>query len=316
MHEVIHVHTCTRPTTLSPGLLVYLCYPHLSAQSTSSGLLLHSVPYKSLDPTVQDGGIWNSSLRYISYIHKHQTSNIDLSALPGHISDILLESVRLARSQQNFKLAHMLLRRHVLQLTGDSHSSDTDFSLAILNMNSSTKVTAEDKLKVMREISKLNACSGQLLQAIETLAVSINSYSTSAVDGIMKRGSAANVIAQGSPEGNDLSARSFLSLFKWLHSDSRVVQSMWKSDTPVMQQLDTFLHMEEEVRSEGTGLFEGDNESWDLFVLEDSKFERHEFAMGQLLHLATVYAPKLAKSWWNLAGWCYRIGRKNLEAIR
>lgn len=268
---------------------------------------------------MQDGGIWSNSLRYISYAHKHQTSSMDHSTLPAHISDILLESVRLARSQQNFKLAHMLLRRHIRQLTegaGDSQSSDTDFSLAIQNMNASPRVTAEEKLKVMRELSKLKACSGQLPQAIETLAMSITAFSTNAADGIMKRGSAGSIIAQGSPEGNELSARSFLSIFKWLHSDSRVVQSMWKSDTPVIQELNTLFHMEEEVRSEGAGLFEGDQESWNLFVLEDSKFERHEFAMGQLLHLATVYAPKLAKSWWNLAGWCYRIGRKNLEAIR
>ena len=244
---------------------------------------------------------------------------MDLSALPSHISDILLESVRLARSQQNFKLAQMLLRRHVLQLTeltGDSHSTESDFSLAIQNMNASPRVTAEDKLKVMRELSKLKACSAQLPQAIDTLAMSITAFSSNIADGIVNQGSAASTIAQGSPEGHELSARSFLSIVKWLHSDSRVVQSMWKSDTPVMQQLNSLLHMEEEVRSDGAGLFEGDHESSDLFVLEDSKFERHEFAMGQLLHLATVYAPKLAKSWWNLAGWCYRIGRKNLEAIR
>lgn len=310
------MHTCklSLPCSQLP-----LPISHHVVQATSSGLLLHSVPFKSLDATVQDAGIWNNSLRYISYIHKHQTSSMDLSALPTHISDILLESVRLARSQQNYKLAHVLLRRHVLQLTeptGDSHSSDTDFSLAIQNMNASPRVAAEDKLKVMRELSKLNACSGQQPKAIETLATSITAFSSGTVDGITKRGSAGSIIAQGSAEGNELSARSCLSMFKWLHSDSRVIQSMWKSDTPMMQQLNTLFHMEEELRSEGAGLFEGDQESWDLFVLEDSKFERHEFAMGQLLHLATVYAPKLAKSWWNLAGWCYRIGRKNLEAIR
>ena len=37
--------------------------------------------------------------------------------------------------------------------------------------------------------------------------------------------------------------------------------------------------------------------------------------MGQLHHLATIHFPMLAKAWWQLAGWCYRIGRKNLEAL-
>ena len=28
-----------------------------------------------------------------------------------------------------------------------------------------------------------------------------------------------------------------------------------------------------------------------------------------------MHCPTLAKAWWLLAGWCYRIGRKNLEAL-
>ncbi len=45
------------------------------------------------------------------------------------------------------------------------------------------------------------------------------------------------------------------------------------------------------------------------------RFDKHEYGIGQLFHLATIYCPALAKGWWQLAGWCYRIGRKNLEAL-
>ena len=45
------------------------------------------------------------------------------------------------------------------------------------------------------------------------------------------------------------------------------------------------------------------------------RFDKHEYGIGQLLHLATIHCPTLAKAWWLLAGWCYRIGRKNLEAL-
>jgi len=58
-------------------------------------------------------------------------------------------------------------------------------------------------------------------------------------------------------------------------------------------------------------------ESFDLFRPDESvaRFDKHEYAVGQLLHLSTIHSPELAKAWWSLASWCYRIGRKNLEAL-
>jgi PI-3-kinase-related kinase SMG-1 len=230
---------------------------------------------------------------------------------------MLLESIRLARRQENYKLAKILLRKHILHLTKESSSltQDTDLSSCVLHLNSSSAVSSEDKLKVMRELSKLNACSGQLPQAIETLTVSITSFSDGLVDTSSKRLGAIGAIRRGSLEGNELVSRSLLSVVKWLQTDTRLLQTIWKGDNPVMQNLQTLLHMEEEVRSDGLGLFVKDQGNWDLFAPEESKYERHEFAMGQLLHLAAVHAPNLAKAWWNLAGWCYRIGRKHLEAV-
>ena len=279
-----------------------------------SGLLLHSVPKKSLDPSCQDAGIWNDTFRYISHIQKYHSSTTE-TITGGHISSLLLESVRLARKQQNSKLARVLLRRHVLHLIRLPLNTDTDFSSAIINMNASNAVTPEDKLKVMREVAKLNNSSSQTPQAVENLTASITSLTASVAEGVMKRGNTSNLIKKISTEGNQLVARSLLNVVKWLTTDTRMLQSVWKTDTPSVQCLQTLLHMEEEVRSEGAGLFEGDHENWDLFTPEESKFDKSEFAMGQLLHLAAVHSPKLAKAWWNLAGWCYRIGRKNLETI-
>ena len=274
------------------------------------------MPTKSLDPSTQDASVWNDSLRYISYIQNNHPNTVTSSHVnPQNISQILLESVRLARRQENYKLAKILLRRHILQLTKES-SSDADLSSCIVHMNASKDVGTEDKLKVMRELSKLNACSGQLPQAIETLTMSITTFSGSTTDCSNKRLGAIGAIRRGSDEGNELVSRSLLSVVKWLQTDNRLLQSIWKGENPVMQNLQTLLHMEEEVRSDGAGLFDNDLESWDLFAPEESKYERHEFAMGQLLHLAAVHAPRLAKAWWDLAGWCYRIGRKHLEAVR
>ncbi len=56
--------------------------------------------------------------------------------------------------------------------------------------------------------------------------------------------------------------------------------------------------------------------SWCFFIMIFYyRFDKHEYGIGQLFHLSTIYCPALAKAWWQLAGWCYRIGRKNLEAL-
>ena len=35
--------------------------------------------------------------------------------------------------------------------------------------------------------------------------------------------------------------------------------------------------------------------------------------VGKLLHLSTMQCPSLAKSWFALAGWCYKWGRKAVD---
>jgi len=43
---------------------------------------------------------------------------------------------------------------------------------------------------------------------------------------------------------------------------------------------------------------------------------KQEIVLGSLLNLATVQAPDLAKSWFALAGWCYKWGRKLIDGAR
>ena len=46
-------------------------------------------------------------------------------------------------------------------------------------------------------------------------------------------------------------------------------------------------------------------------ILTDS-----EAVIGRLLHLSTMQCPILAKSWYTLAGWCYKWGRKAVDSAR
>ena len=96
------------------------------------------------------------------------------------------------------------------------------------------------------------------------------------------------------------------------------MQTIWTVDLETGHRLQSLLDAEYECRRSGMGLYQSTSatESFDLFRPDESvaRFDKHEYAVGQLLHLSTIHSPELAKAWWSLAGWCYRIGRKNLEA--
>ncbi len=38
--------------------------------------------------------------------------------------------------------------------------------------------------------------------------------------------------------------------------------------------------------------------------------------IGQLLRVSTYHCPTLSKAWFSLAGWCYKWGRKAVDAAR
>ena len=266
-------------------------------QQSSSGLLLYSLPTKSLDPRQHEAGVWNDVLRIQTYIS-------DCNQSDEGMSQLLLESVRLARLQNNQKRAYALMWRHILNLIGEPDVTSINQTQALQQLNSSGNINMLDRLRVQRELAKLHFSTSKLQEAIEMMALSVVTYCT-------------EQDSQGSP-CSELAARSLLSLVKWLQTDTRFLQSAWKQSLPSGNYLHSIILQEEECRQQGMGLYkmESDLSSSDLFAPKESRFDRYEFATGQLLHLATIFSPMLAKSWWSLAGWCYRIGRKNLEALR
>ena len=184
-------------------------------------------------------------------------------------------------------------------MTGDLSLAD-----AIEQMNTSVEVDPVEKLRVMREYSKLHTHRGQSTQGIDLMSASVVSYCRSQND-------------FGS--GSELTARSLLSMVKWLQTDSRLMQSVWSNDYDTGHRLHMLLNAECKCRNDRMGLYQSatPSEAHELFKPDESvaRFDKHEYAIGQLLHLATIHCPDLAKAWWSLAGWCYRIGRKNLEAL-
>ncbi len=268
-------------------------------QPSLSSLLLYPLPFKSLNSDDHDTGVWSEALRVSSYLSTtHSSSN--------HTPSVLFEAYRLARQEGNLKHAHYLIQRHILSLIGDKDGVD-----AIDELNTSTHVSHIEKLRIMRELAKLYTSRGQSAPAIELLSGSVVNYCQS------QRGAKTS---GGLGSGSELSARSLLSIVKWMQSDSRLMQTAWTAEYESSSRLQHLLTAETECRMSRMGLYKTASlsDSHELFKPDESvaRFDKHEYSIGQLLHLATIHCPDLAKGWWSLAGWCYRIGRKNLEALR
>ena len=216
---------------------------------------------------------------------------------------MMLESYRLARNQGNLKHAQSLIQQQLLEMTGKRENQ-------VEALSASTSVPSTKKLKIMRELAKLYASRGQPALGIDLLTNSIINYCQS------QRGAG---LSGPLGSGSELAARSLLVMVKWMQSDSRLMQAMW-TENNTSQTMSLLLLSELECRKASGGLYESASscESYALFEPDESvaRFDKHEYYMGQLLHLATMHCPDLAKGWWSLAGWCYRIGRKNLEALR
>ena len=277
------------------------------SQPTSSSLFLHPIPANSLNPAAHNVGIWNEVLRV--------STHLDTVATPTdqrpHTSSLLLETYRLARKQGNLSYAQHLIQRHILQLNKEGGKGDMPLAQAVECLSLSPAVSPFDKLCVLSELAKLNVYHNKLLQAVGHLV-------TTTLGCCQTQTATCTLLGRGSRGGAELASRSLLNLVKWFQVDSRLAQSAWSSEFDGSRSLQALLGMEYELRKKGLGLYgSSSSRAYELFKPDESvtRFEKYEFANGQLLHLATIQCPDLAKAWWQLAGWCYRIGRKNLEAV-
>lgn len=237
-------------------------------------------------------------------ISTHLTNSTSSSDSKDITPSLLLESYRLARRQGNLKHAQYLIHRQILSLTGELEG-------AVEVLNASTSISPIEKLRIVRELAKLYTSKGQSAPAVDLLSTSVVNYCESQ-QGTKTTGPLGS--------GSELAARSLLAMVKWMQADSRLMLTVWSSEYETTQKLHKLLVSELECRKARMGLYKStsSSESFELFKPDESvaRFDKNEYSVGQLLHLSTIYCPDLAKAWWALAGWCYRIGRKNLEALR
>ena len=54
----------------------------------------------------------------------------------------------------------------------------------------------------------------------------------------------------------------------------------------------------------------------DISIGESVIVNDSDSLIGRLLHLSTIECPTLSKAWFQLAGWCYKWGRKSVDNAR
>ena len=228
-------------------------------------------------------------------------------------------AVQLARKHHNFSLAQKLLVKQMsllgntAKVSQDSNCSKKHFfELFMESLNDLSLATAKpvDGMEIQREFSKLAFAMGHPSEAVFSLAESISHY--------------ANLGDIDSNVGT-LNSKSLLTLAKWLLNDRKLLTAVTKvngNGLSVAAKINSLCELETSYVSLGhSNLIPAQEESENglnsSFVTSVANgVTDAESVCGQLLHLATMQAPDLGKAWFNLAGWCYRWGRKTVEQAR
>lgn len=268
------------------------------------------------DHTQHDSAVLNKALRFCrnlqyvaSTVGKHQ------SGLKSELISLQLATAQLARKHHNFSLAQKLLMKQISLLGNpvkDLNCSKKQFLEPLMeSLNDASLASAKpvDVMQIQRECSKLAFALGQSSEAVYFLSDSICQYSN-----------------LGDIDSNvgTLNSRSLLTLAKWLLNDRKLLTAVTKingNGLSVAMKINSLCELEANYVSLGhSTLIPAQDESAESCLNSVPSVAcgvtDAESVCGQLLHLATMQAPDLGKAWFNLAGWCYRWGRKTVEQAR
>lgn len=239
--------------------------------------------------------------------------------LKSELISLQLGAAQLARKHHNFSLAQRLLVKQIsllgnpVKIPQDSNCSKKQFLEPLMDsLNDASLANAKpvDVMEIQRECSKLAFALGHTSEAVYFLAESISQYSN-----------------LGDIDSNvgSLNAKSLLTLAKWLLNDRKLLTAVTKingNGLSVAAKVSSLCELETSYVSLGhSTLIPAQEESENCLNSSSVTSVANgvtdaESVCGQLLHLATMQAPDLGKVWFNLAGWCYRWGRKTVEQAR
>lgn len=266
---------------------------------------------------------------FLSHILAWNTVNLQVVAKEqnirpqvGTLSELQLIAARLARKQQNYKLAQKLLLRNISLILNQnqhismkigatstdclspSYLSDTAHLLESLKMT--MQITPFEKLiKLQSEGAKLLHSWGETRGATDILLNSVY-YVTEALNNI------SDNICSKEISLRRLNSRSLLTFVKYLQQDLKLVNDLLKEhdnkkNAVTLQNLldisvnkNCFVNCMVDIN---------DKETYKELKF-DNMMNDAEIVLGELLQRAVGHCPVLAKAWANLASWCYRWGRK------
>ncbi|ESO84130.1 hypothetical protein LOTGIDRAFT_229624 [Lottia gigantea] len=316
---LLHVNSFEWPPAFSPQLLT-----ELGTISTLRQQLDEKKQRKILCP-MSDDSCENDceldSLLQILRLIKIQLSltNTDKNTeLLRQLSRVHINAASVARKQGNFIAAEKLLIRQVTLLKGHSENGHPPTPKNLIPALGSLRESYVggnqlDILKIDRESCKLLNDLGETKASLDILSGTVINNMTSGKD----QDPSMNY------EVRELSSRSLLTLVKWLQVDSKNMNGIISNIKMVGSQGDgngicivgkniqSLLEIEDKTSQNNLHfVIDGDK---GLKIGSSNMISDSDAVIGRLLHLSTIECPELAKSWFLLANWCYKWGRKAVD---
>ncbi|OWF37806.1 serine/threonine-protein kinase SMG1-like [Mizuhopecten yessoensis] len=258
---------------------------------------------------------------------QQQLPNLDeQNGLKNQLFQLRLSTASLARKQSNFNLAEELLLCQIGTMLKDTTENgrvvSTDALLpALTRLHTPDRASSQlDILKVEREGAKLLHSIGQNKDSINILSSSVVGYICSDLQVDLKD----KVTLTSCSE---LSARSLLTLVKWLQIDYKMLVSVAgqlkltgasedkvkdSNVSALVHNLNLLLETEERGAKKKLGLVLEDSDQ-ELRIGDNPILSDIDSVVGRILHLGTMESATLSKAWFSLASWCYKWGRKAVD---
>ena len=246
------------------------------------------------------------------------------------LNDFTIAISHLARKQTNYNLASKLLTKLINNQTVSKFSNNKMSNLYDLVNIFFDQQTQQQQIptnkyllncmEIQTEVSKLLYSMDTLNKenSIEVLIKGISRYADTA---LCYSTTPLNILTNESL--NEHCSRSILTLCKWFSTNPNILKDITLIDLnphnnmPINEK--TYLlnkNLKNILSLKYVGLFNR-QPNLDLNFTNDSAnltklLNDNEIITGDLIDLATIICPKLAKSWYTLANWCYKLGKKNV----
>ncbi|XP_052059400.1 serine/threonine-protein kinase SMG1-like isoform X1 [Mytilus californianus] len=320
IEDLLRVSSFEWPLLSSQKILTELytifCLRRQLEDKTRKPILLPISSDFILDKDEHDVSTFLQVQRFVN-IQQHLPGLEKKSNLIGQQLKLQLGISNLARKQENYILAEKLLLQQI-NLLSDGGSENgrqlkQDAILPALTRlrGSNSSINQIDVLRVERTAAKLLQSTGQLKDGIDIISNSIVGHVCSDLQKDVKDKS---LLLQC----NELSARSLLTIVKWLQIDHKNLSSLTsqlriEGDSSVLSHnIQMLLEVETRGSRKKLGIVLEDADH-DLKIGDNPILSHSDRVIGQILHLSTMECPTLSKSWFTLAGWCYKWGRKSVD---